>query len=214
MSMFMIGKQCNGLIDSGADVSLISSTFLDDLSQLTSVKLDATTETIRVLGGGTVKVRARCTMPLKIGNLETKHEFCVVPMTASCLLGGDFLERHNCIVDYKNRVLTVDDEKVPMKSVDKEETHQVLRVILEQNVKLKPYTEVVVYAKVEGVGDEAGLQIVGPTHESCETGGVLVGKTLANVKDGHVPVRLVNLSPGRKKFRKTTKLQYVNHVKK
>ena len=206
ISLLLHGVYCNGLIDSGVDVSLVSSSFMEYISQQVSVKLEATSETICVLGGGTVKVDAKCRIPVKIGSVIVTHEFWVVPMGTNCLLGGDFLRAQECIVNYKEMTLTVATEKVTMKVKDGEDVHQVLRVVLEQSVKLKPYSEMFVFAKVVGAESAAGLQMIGPVDDFCETGGVLVGKTLAKPCNGVVPVRLVNISPGKKKLRRKTEV--------
>lgn len=74
---------------------------------------------------------------------------------------------------------------------------------LDQSLKLKPFTETVIQADTQ-----AGLRTVGPTKEmsQSESGGIMVGKTLVNLKDGYVTVRIVNLSPGKKKLRRMTEI--------
>ena len=76
-----IGKtQCNFLIDSGADVSLLSSDLFERISKENNVKQVTTNEEIRDLGGGSVEVKWKCVLPVKIGETETKQEkFTVMP---------------------------------------------------------------------------------------------------------------------------------------
>lgn len=196
------------MIDTGADISLLSSSFVKELSRTHSVEFCALEEKIKVLGGTTIDVNSKCFVDLVIGEILTKQEFWVAPMAVNCLLGGDFLKNHQCIVNYKERKLTVSNCDIRLEISDPEQNNRVLRVVLESNVKIKPYTEVVVQARVLDGKSQSGLRFVGPTNEftQSESGGVVVGKTLVNLRDGHVPVRIVNLSPGKKKLRRMTEV--------
>lgn len=207
---FIEGTPCNCIIDTGADVCLLSSTFAKQImrNKETKYELEHTDEKICVLGGSALDVEARCNLTITVGETKVDCNFFVIKMAHKCLLGGDFLREHQCVIDYKSMTLTVNQATVPLEQSEMDDTHQALRVVLQENIKLKPYTEMVVQAKVIGGEQEQGLRIVGPTKEfsESESGGIMVGKTLANLIDGYVPVRVVNLSPGKKKLRRRTEI--------
>ena len=200
--------QCSFLIDSGADISILNPEILERIIKDVSVEQVTTNERLRVLGGGVVNVKSKCCVTLRIGETETTQEFWVAEMTTDCLLGGDFLSKHGCIIDYQQMVFKINEAEVPLERFGSSSSPEALRVILEKRVKLKPYTEVVVQGKVVGGDQERGWRTVGPISSFCEgeSGGIIVGRTLVDLKDGYVPVRIVNLSAGRKKLRKNTEI--------
>ena len=118
--MSIQGVQCNGLIDTGADVSLLGSSFVNGLIGKVSITLERIKESVKVLGGGTLDVNAKCMICLKVGSIDIHHQFWVVPMATDCILGGDFLCRHRGIIDYKDMVFTINNEKVPLRQLNEE----------------------------------------------------------------------------------------------
>lgn len=134
----LIGNvQCECLIDSRADISLINPQLLEALSKTTVLQQEQSSQRTTVLGGGTVEIKARCVAAVKIGETTTKQEFCVVQMSSQCLLRGDFLRKYNCVINYKDMVLTVDKAEIPMELVESRDTPQVFRVVFRPKFEIE-----------------------------------------------------------------------------
>ena len=77
-----------------------------------------------------------------------------------------------------------------------------LRAILDKAVRVPPFTEMVIPAKLQG--DRCGVRW-GTTGPSClvkRSGDIVVGRTVVDLEKEYIPVRIGNLSAERKKLRK------------
>lgn len=161
---------------------------MEEIEKNTDIQHFKVAEKLKVLDGSLVDVHLKCQMTLRIGETKSKHEFWIVPMTAPCLLGGDFLRSHDCIIDYQRMILTIDYAEVPTESpAEKASSPEVLRVVLKHPLKLKPYTEAVMRGRVIGADKQSGWRIVRPQQEFCESenGEVMIGRTLVDLRKGY-----------------------------
>ena len=78
----------------------------------------ATEDKLRVLDGGTVAVKCKVKLSLQIGETEVNQQFWVAPVSNQCLLGRDFLRAHECLIDYKRMILSIDGADVPVESAE------------------------------------------------------------------------------------------------
>ena len=116
--LFLAGKiesKCTKLfIDCGSGISLISNTFYHQLSkkrlQKSTAKLQtANQQPLHVLGKVRINIRIHGTSRRE-GKFGTSFEFHVTEgLSRKVFLGMDFLERHNAIIDTKNKKLTIED---------------------------------------------------------------------------------------------------------
>ena len=115
-------------------------------------------------------------------------------MTQDCLLGIDFLGKHNCTIDLKEKAIKIGKEVVSLKGKNK--SPKVFRVSLAETVVVPGRHEMVLPAKCEGaVCDDSVLGIVEPSPGFAERHDLLLARVLAQPKDDMVPVRVINPSP-------------------
>ena len=56
--------------------------------------------------GKKLKVAGKCKLPFRIGNIDVSHPVLITKgVTQECLLGADFLNKHNCVIDLPNGTL-------------------------------------------------------------------------------------------------------------
>ena len=93
-------------LDLGADVSLISAEFYEELkSSNPEMRLIENCAKLWTVGGGGLKVYGRCWVSLKFGQVELTHPVYVCKTSIPLLVGADVLWRLGCLVDLVNGVL-------------------------------------------------------------------------------------------------------------
>lgn len=88
--------------------------------------------------------------------------------------------------------------EVPMER--KKQEFRCRRVLLECNVKVPGYSEMIIHGRVEGKDNDVGCGVIGPTGNESKS--VLIGRCLVNDSKGRIPVRVMNTSPVRRKLKK------------
>ena len=115
-------------------------------------------------------------------------------VTQDCLLGMDFLGKHNCTIDLNGRSIKIGEEVVSLKS--KNESSKVFRISLAETVVVPGCHEMILPAKFKGpVCGDSVLGIVEPSPGFAERHDLLLARVLALPKDDMVPVRVINPSP-------------------
>ncbi|CAB4038951.1 Retrovirus-related Pol poly from transposon, partial [Paramuricea clavata] len=87
------------LVDTGATVSLISRELISGPLKPCSLKA-------RGIGGEELQVLGMKELEVSIGTLTISHQFMVVGMRNTCILGADFLKSGRMVVDIANSKLT------------------------------------------------------------------------------------------------------------
>ena len=86
-------------MDTGATVSLISRELISRPLKPCSLKA-------RGIGGEELQVLGMKELEVSIGTLTISHQFMVVGMRNTCILGADFLKSGRMVVDIANSKLT------------------------------------------------------------------------------------------------------------
>ena len=81
-----------------------------------------------------------------------------------------------------------------------------LRIVLDRTIKVAGNSEIVISAKLDGTPGEANCGAIGPAAITRRTKGIIVGRTLVDLKQNNIPVWVVNLSSSRKKLSKGTEI--------
>jgi len=114
--------------------------------------------------------------------------------TEPCLLGIDFLGKHNCTIDLKGKSIKIGNEVVSLKG--KNESSKVLRISLAETVVVPGRHEMILLVKFKGaVCGDSVIGIVEPAPGFAERHDLLLARVLAQPKEGMVPVCVINPSP-------------------
>ena len=96
------------LLNSGAAMSVLCYEFIashhPQITESTTVAIGA--------NGTPLDVIDYTTLTVSLGPFNTQQRFAVVrQLTVHCLLGADFLQNHDAVIDYRSKTLTVGKEK-------------------------------------------------------------------------------------------------------
>ena len=69
---------------------------------------------LRTVTGERAPIHGKSQLRLGIGSLVVPQELWVADIHDECILGLDFLQSHNCLVDLKDGVLTIGGEEIPL----------------------------------------------------------------------------------------------------
>ena len=94
------------LIDSGSAVSIIKfNKTLNDQIRKSEIQF------LRVANGEKIPIEGQCEKSIKIGNIDTKFPFLICKhITADCIIGIDFLKKHNCSIEFSNDEIKLVDK--------------------------------------------------------------------------------------------------------
>ena len=104
---------------------------------------------IQIVTGEMTPIQVKGLIELSIGNLKTQHEIWVADVYDECILGMDFLQKHECLVDLKRKILQVRNKEILLIKGRRSTIPSCCRVVSETAVTLPPQSEVVIPAKVQ-----------------------------------------------------------------
>ena len=133
-------SQSAALIDTGADVCLVDAAFIKE----NNIKYDSTESiSVRGISGNFVKVCGFVHMPVTIANIKVMVKLYIVQngnLSVPFLFGCDFLSEYHCIINFKDKTVTFENEMVPCLTPDSElcVEDDEYQLHLAQDVVLKP----------------------------------------------------------------------------
>ena len=202
------------LLDSGAAVSVVwlRSLSVEDQQAVTKTKLAAVNAS-----GTPLDVRGQIKLVVSIGSFTCEHEFIVIhDLTVDCLLGADFLKKHEAVIDCKSGTLSLGEHIVPLHSEWKPmplHTDPVINVpIMAMSTQEIPGCTVQwLTCKVKGDVNVAGEGLIKPSDTIGNFPNYLcVTQSLTTViSDNRVILQVMNISPSLIKINKGMKLAQI-----
>ena len=104
----MAGVGCTFTIDTGSDVTIVRL----DILQASGTGVETIIGQIRTAAGEMTPIQTKGLIELSIGNLKTQHEIWVADVYDNCILGMDFLQKNECLVDLKTKILQARKEEI------------------------------------------------------------------------------------------------------
>lgn len=192
------GVETYMLVDSGATPTIISSRLWD------LMKIDDKTltkpQTVETANGSGLLIdgRTESKVWLTLGSLPTR--FNIQPLvaqnlTVDAILGLDFLMgTFAADILLSQGVLVIQGRNIPL--IKESELQGTCRVVVDQNHLIPPGSESLVNTRViPHVGQVVPQHgVLEPNLSVVEKTGILVARTVNQVKDGHVPIRVMNVT--------------------
>ena len=192
-------------MDTGSNISIVRP---DILGRVDQDLIEPVNSCLRTVTGERAPIHGKGQLQLGIGSLLVPQELWVADIHDDCILGLDFLQSHNCLVNLKDRALTIGGEEIPLRKQPATTEPTCCKVVLAERVQLPPRSEMVVPVMMEGAIAESHW---GQSAASVDS--VLVGRTLVNVQKEPVPLRVMNLSRQEQVINKGTELACCETVK-
>ena len=139
----MEGRNCQITIDTGSNISIVRPDVLpeSEIQPINQCIRTVTGEKAPIRGKGNLRLRIGSTEivhPIRIGSTEIVHPTWIADIQDECILGLDFLEPHECLVNLRNGTLQVGEEEIPLQKPAVVTTLTPCRAVLETTVILPP----------------------------------------------------------------------------
>ena len=203
----MEGRNCQITIDTGSNISIVRPDVLPEKKQSEIQPINQCIRTVTgekapIRGKGNLRLRigsVEIVHPIRIGSTEIVHPTWIADIQDECILGLDFLEPHECLVNLRNGTLQVGEEEIPMQKPAVVTTLTPCRAVLETTVILPPQSECVVPAKMDGQWKHKprwGIMEAGTRNKEAESAleGLLVARTLVDLHQPTTVMRMMNLT--------------------
>src|SRR6218665_3129164 len=138
IDVYVYGKHRLALLDTGALVSAVSTQFLKELPS--HRKLDKhVTQNLCGANGQRLKNLGQVELPVNLNGLIITHKFMVIDnLISDIILGTDFLNFSNAVIDYSDRTVSFYDRLVTLNLISRDDQIQSSVLRLPARVKLAP----------------------------------------------------------------------------
>ncbi len=169
------GHACYLTIDTGSNISVVRP---DMLQGQDPRSIQPVSSCLRTVTGETAPIRGKGKVKLKIGSAEMTQDIWIADIQDECILGLDFLEPQGCMVNLREGTLLIGEEEITLEKSADTQAGKCCRAVLEASAQIPPCSEIVVTAKVRGLGSSArwGILETQPGGGSLLRDGLLVGR--------------------------------------
>ena len=140
------------LVDTGAGVSLLSGHVWDKVGL--STKLSATAlDNLVGVGRHPIQIRGSVTVPVMIAEATFTQEFRIADnITAEGILGMDFLEKYQCVVNIAKREIVLEhSNSLPLVTSATTSSHSI-NVTICNTVIIPPNSEMEIFGRLSAEG--------------------------------------------------------------
>ena len=173
---------CVFIIDTGATKSIVRRDILTNQNIVPMPNTRVTTAT-----GQTARLYGEVQLNVCIGQFQLKENILVADIVDDFILGLDIMEKHGFVLDLGQKTLRIDNEEITLRtSMDPLERVCLLSV---ETVRIPSNSEKIIWAKLEG---ERGGFTAGIAEPEQTEIGIIVAKTLINMDQNKIPIRVIN----------------------
>ncbi|GBL77859.1 Retrovirus-related Pol polyprotein from transposon 297, partial [Araneus ventricosus] len=182
------GIPCLMLVDTGANVTLVRT----DLAQKLKGNFIYTAPNIslKTATGEKAEIHGKLDAAIECGSRKFQHKIYVADITDPCILGLDFLQKFNFMVDLEKNEIRTGGEEIPLFSASAEDS-KLCTVLAKEKTIIPARSECL----IQGIPEASGKFRYAVTDFPSEVSqkGVLVAATLVDLKKGAIPVRVLNV---------------------
>ena len=183
-------KAINFLVDTGSAITLVSDSVFQQLD-CTDIELSDVPFEVCLADGQTLGVKGQTTMDITLGPLKVEHMVIIADIQQQAILGMDFMTTQECKLDLPQLVMKIQGKEVNMWNED-QSNPQCCRVSLAQDETVCAYTEKILLGRVARKGNEAPFNLIEGTNLLKERTGLMVARSLSDIRSGSVLVRVCN----------------------
>ncbi|GBM55009.1 Retrovirus-related Pol polyprotein from transposon 412 [Araneus ventricosus] len=182
------GIPCLMLVDTGANVTLVRT----DLAQKLKGNFIYTAPNIslKTATGEKAEIHGKLDAAIECGSRKFQHKIYVADITDPCILGLDFLQKFNFMVDLEKNEIRTGGEEIPLFSASAEDS-KLCSVLAKEKTIIPARSKCL----IQGVPETSGKFRYAVTDFPSQVSqkGVLVAATLVDLKKEAIPVRVLNL---------------------
>ena len=183
------------LVDSGATISVLSTHLWEVLrGENTGLSLLPSTCRVRTVSGELAPVRGRVVLEVELGGRYYVHQFTVMDVEESMILGMDFIQKYHVNCDWSRGVLNLKGEEVLACRRYSTGDGRVRKLLLAETSVVPAYTQVMVEAEIcrGKPGSLPDWGMVSAARKPMVEHGVIAGKALVDPKCATIPVPVLN----------------------
>ena len=177
------GKEHILILDTGASHSIIRR----DLVVEPTTPLKGVT--LRTATGEQGKIKGTIEREVTIGPISLKHRFVVADIVEEIIIGLDFMIAHGFVLDLEQLILRYKNVEISLTSGPQEDV-RVNRIAIVDKEEIPANSETLIWAKILGNPGNKTPVIIEPVNDS-----VMVARSLGQINQEYVPVRIINPSP-------------------
>ena len=194
------GRNAVAVVDSGAEITVLSSHFYASIPPVERPSLQMTTLLLVVADQGReLKSEGASVVRIKLHNLTFDWPMHVAPITDDLLLGSDVLDAQDIVVS-SHRGLLIQDTWISCETIRRPIHIQHCHVRTPGPLVVQPQHELVISVPWEVQRKESKLVVLEPLVEDSR--GLLIARSLVDPQGGCIPVRMANLSTEPKRLQK------------
>ena len=196
-------KECMFTIDTGASLSIVRPDAIQKKRKPTEKKVVLETAT-----GHTAPILGVVDAQIQIGFHVFDQQFLVADILDECILGLNFMNTTEFILDVPRKLLKIDNEEILLNH-SKLERLQRTRVMVAENTFLPSGSEMTIWVQPEAVTETLDTGIF--EADNFRTDGVLVARCLVSLNE-KLPVRVANTTDAKIMLKKGELLGYYEPV--
>ena len=157
--------------------------------------LEVGVNSISVADGGKIRPVGKVTLPLEIPDVGILNQELLVAETSEPLvLGYDFFQKHQCVIDLVNNTIDIGGKTVPCCLESK--LASLFRIRVDENITIPANSEMIIPAYVQHSDDEVlpSEMMLEGCPKAIEKKGVFIARSLVSLGSHRIPVRVLNPS--------------------
>ena len=172
------------LIDTGAAVTVVSESFFQSRAHSELMKRPMNVRFVGA-GGEPLSITGMARINIAIGSIRTQMIVYVCKnLTEDCILGLDFLQDHQCIVDYKHKTLAAGNASVQLlRRPDSSNSIRFACASLIESLFVPPFTEIVVSCRVKDNFSDNDVVIVERNQAFFDKYEILSASAVTKIRD-------------------------------
>lgn len=188
-TVFGIDVEC--LVDTGSTATILHADKYLEIPESVRPELHPPSSTLRMADGNLVTPLGTANFPLVIDNKEYEQPVIVANIDEQFVLGFDFLAKYKCTIDAASRSLQIG--QIPIQNKESLRSASTCRIRVSENIVLPPYSETVIKGDI--VGETTMTEcVLEPCSEKLAQKGVVIARSLVDIKQKSVPLRVGNFT--------------------
>ena len=181
------------LVDTGSAITLLRQ---DVWSQAASPKLEDPERRVITANGEDLHILGQANVCISVGSVTVNYPVLVTSnLTQPCLLGADFLNEQQCLVDLYGRVLKIGKDEVPLLSTADSLTSVICHLAARETLTIpgEHQIQLPVYSLDKSL-DQKIIGMIEPLNQFVENTHLFIARSLSACVKGCTSVCVLNLS--------------------
>lgn len=148
LKCFIFDIEVNCLVDTGATVCILHINKYKLLPASMRPEINKRNTTLCLADGKEVDTFGYVDLPVQLGDMLVYHRFTIADVDVPGVIGYDFLNKFDCILEMGKGVVTIGSNKI--KCIKESQMDSIFKIALVETVTIPPNTEIMTSGDVVG----------------------------------------------------------------